>query len=97
LWTKHVRQYDDGRADIWYNVTRDGKDGRGIAEIGEYYYVTSQTSINTPTEEDLAAIEAGSTPPSFLAPNDTTHYNDYGYKLAAIAINNKLQQLGYIE
>ena len=50
----------------------------------------------TPTSDDLAAIEAGATPPSFLATGDTTHYNDYGYKLAAIAINNKLTQLGYL-
>ena len=51
----------------------------------------------TPTADDIAAIEAGATPPSFLTAGDTTHYNDFGYKLAAIAINNKLQQLGYIE
>lgn len=51
----------------------------------------------TPTDADLAAIEAGSTPPSFLATGDTTHYNDYGYKLAAIAIYNKLTELGYME
>ena len=50
----------------------------------------------TPTSDDLAAIEAGATPPSFLATGDTTHYNDYGYQLAAIAINNKLTQLGYL-
>jgi hypothetical protein len=48
LWTKHVREYDSGKADIWYNVTKDGEDGRGIEDIN-YEYALSDDGINHPT------------------------------------------------
>lgn len=49
----------------------------------------------SPTEEDLAAIAEGSTPPSLLS--DTVHFNSTGYELVGRKIFERMNELGYFD
>ena len=56
LWTKHVIEYkQSGYAEIWYNVTKDGVDGTGIAPaIIKYQHSDNGTTAPAiKTSEDL--------------------------------------------
>ena len=48
-----------------------------------------------PTENDVAAMESGAVPPSFLV-SDGTHFNDTGYELIGYCVYDKLTELGYL-
>lgn len=56
-------------------------------------YGLSMANI-TPTDNDIAAINNGSIPPSLLT--DSVHFNDAGYEVIGTLVANKLVSLGFM-
>lgn len=55
LWAKHVQEYGDGTADVWYDVTRfgeDGEPGNGLSEMITRHQYWADGDSRPPIEDE---------------------------------------------